>query len=77
MMTMKEACEYVKNKRSANLAIHASRVAIDGYCKSFSEREAKQVKVKQKRAYTKGKNHSHKALWNHNNLSKKQLLTLY
>ena len=74
---MKEACEYVKNKRSANLAIHASRVAIDGYCKPFNVKEAKQVKVTQKRTYTKGKNHSHKALWNHNNLSKKQLLNLY
>lgn len=77
MMTMKEACEYVQNKRLANVAIHVSRVAIDGYCKPFSDREAKQVKVKQKQTYMKGKNHSHKALWNHNNLSKQQLLNLY
>lgn len=77
MMTMKEACEYVQNKRLANVAIHTSKVAVDGYCKSFSDREAKQVKVKQKQTYIKGKNHSHKALWNHNNLSKIELKTLY
>jgi hypothetical protein len=77
MMTMKEACEYVQNKRLANVAIHASRVAIDGYCKSFSGREAKQVKIKQKSTYMKGKNHSHKALWNHKNLSKTELAKLY
>jgi len=77
MMTMKEACAYVQNKRSANVAIHASKVAADGYCKSFSDREAKQVKAKQKQTYMKGKNHSHRTLWNHNNLSKQQLLNLY
>jgi uncharacterized heparinase superfamily protein len=77
MMTMKEACEYVKNKRSANLAIHASKVAIDGYCKPFNMKEAKQVKVSQKSTYMKGKNHSHRALWNHKNLSKTELAKLY
>lgn len=76
-MTMKEACEFVLNKRRLNAIIHADKVAKDGYCKPFNMKEAKQVKVPQKRTYMKGKNHSHRALWNHNNLSKTELAKLY
>lgn len=76
-MTMKEACEYVQNKRKLNAIIHTQKVAIDGYCKPFNMKEAKQVKVRQKSTYMKGKNHSHRALWNHYNLSKTELAKLY
>ena len=41
MMTMKEACEYVKNQKKAN-AIHRNNVvAINGSCSGVTENNTK------------------------------------
>ena len=76
-MTMQEACAFITAKRDRNQARHLTIVAAEGYCKSLNDREYKKVLVKQKQSFTKGKGHSNKALWNHYNLTKTELKTLY
>jgi len=76
-MTMKEACAFITAKRSRNQARHLTIVAAEGYCKQLNDREYKKVLVKQKQSFVKGKGYSNRGLWNHNNLSKIELKTLY
>jgi hypothetical protein len=72
MMTMKEACEYVKNQKVAN-AIHRNNVvAINGSCSGITEKQYKSIKTKAKGAGSRGRKHSHTALWNHYNEPVKQ-----
>lgn len=66
-MTMKEACEYVTNKKKAN-AIHRNNVvAINGSCSGLTEKQYKSIKTKVKGAGSKGRKHSHTKLWDYNN----------
>jgi hypothetical protein len=67
MMTMKEACEYVKNLKKANAIHRNNAVAIDGSCGGLTDKQYKSTKTKAKGAGTKGRNHSHTKLWNHYN----------
>ncbi len=75
---MKEACQYLKEKRARNLANHRSIVAVSGYCKPLNIKEYKQVKTGMKGAANrKAKTFSVTKLWNHNNLTLKQIKEQY
>lgn len=75
-MTMKEACEYVKNSRIEKAAKHRAEVTQGNYCKPFTHKEYKKVKVKGKGAGQKGKKHAHTKLWNSSNHSNR-IHTMY
>jgi len=64
MMTMKEACEYVKNSRLARNRQHRIEVTKGDYCSGLTDREYKRVQVRVKGAGSKGRTHSHTKLWN-------------
>ena len=63
MMTMKEACEYVKNSRLAKNRKHRIEVTRGDYCSGLTDREYKRVQVRAKGAGNKGRTHSHTKLW--------------
>lgn len=65
MMTMKEACAYVKNQKTVN-AIHRNKiVAIDGACSGVTEKQYKSIKTKVKGASSHGRKYSHTKLWSY------------
>jgi len=75
---MKEACQYLEEKRARNLANHQSIVAISGYCKPLNAAEDRKIKTKMKGASNrKAKTFSVTKLWNHNNLTYKQIREQY
>lgn len=63
MMTMKEACEYVKNSRLAKNRKHRLEVTKGDYCSGLTDREYKRVQVRAKGAGSKGRTYSHTKLW--------------
>jgi len=63
MMTMKEACEYVKNSRLAKNRKHRIEVTKGDYCSGLTEKEYNRWHVKVKGAGNKGRTHSHTKLW--------------
>tara|TARA_R100001463_G_scaffold43040_1_gene89913 strand:+ start:214 stop:507 length:294 start_codon:yes stop_codon:yes gene_type:complete len=63
MLTMKEACEYVKNSRIAKAKKHRSEVTQGDFCSGLSDKEYKKYKVKMKGAGSKGRSFSHTKLW--------------
>jgi hypothetical protein len=67
MMTMKEACEYVKNQRKENAIHRNSIVAINGSCSGVTDKQYKGIKTKVKGAGSKGRKHSHNKLWSYYN----------
>jgi hypothetical protein len=69
MMTMKEACEYVKNSRLAKNRKHRIEVTRGDYCSGLTDREYKRVQVRAKGAGSKGRSYSHTKLWSDQNLS--------
>ena len=69
MMTMKEACEYVKNSRLAKAKKHRSEVTQGNYCSGFSNKEYNKVKTPMKKASNKGRTFSHTKLWQSHNYS--------
>ena len=72
MMTAKIVLEYLEDKKKAN-AIHRNNVvAINGSCSGVTEKQYKSIKTKTKGAGSKGRKHSHTALWNHYNEPVKQ-----
>ena len=75
---MKEACQYLKEKRARNRVNHQEIVSVGGYCKPFNQAEYKQVKTGMKGgANRKAKTFSVTKLWNHNNLTYKQIREQY
>ena len=75
---MKEACQYLKEKRARNLANHRAIVAISGYCKPLNAKEDRKIKTKMKGASNrKAKTFSVTKLWNHNHLTYKQIREQY
>ena len=75
---MQEACQYLKEKRARNVANHRSIVAVSGYCKPLTVKEDRQIKTKMKGASNrKAKTFSVTKLWNHNNLTYKQIREQY
>lgn len=69
MMTMKEACEYVKNSRLERNRKHRLEVTQGDYCSGLTDREYKRVQVRVKGAGSKGRSYSHTKLWSDQNLS--------
>jgi hypothetical protein len=63
MMTMKEACEYVKNSRLAKNRKHRIEVTKGDYCSGLTDKEYKRVQVRAKGAGSKGRSFSHNKLW--------------
>jgi len=63
MMTMKEACEYVKNSRIEKAKKHRLEVTKGDYCSGLTDKEYKRVQIRAKGAGSKGRTHSHTKLW--------------
>jgi hypothetical protein len=63
MMTMKEACEYVKNSRLAKNRKHRLEVTKGDYCSGLTTKEYNRWVVRGKGAGNKGRTHSHTKLW--------------
>lgn len=75
---MKEACQYLEEKKARNRANRLNAVNTDGLCKSFTSDDYKQVKTKMKGAANrKAKTFSVTKLWNHNNLTKQEIKAKY
>jgi hypothetical protein len=64
MMTMKEACEYVKNSRLERNRKHRLEVTKGDYCAGLTTKEYNRWRVRGKGAGNKGRTHSHNKLWN-------------
>jgi hypothetical protein len=75
---MKEACQYLEEKKARNRANRINAVNADGMCKSFTNEDYKKVKIKMKSSYgAKAKAHSRSAYWNHYHLTKQELINKY
>ena len=75
---MKEACQFLEEKKARNRANRLSAVNTNGLCKSFTSDDYKQVKTKMKGAANrKAKTFSVTRLWNHNNLTLTELKKKY
>ena len=75
---MKEACQYLEEKKARNKANRINAVNIDGLCKSFTSEDYKQVKTKMKSSYgAKASVFSKTRLWNHYNLTLTEIKEKY
>ena len=75
---MKEACQYLEEKKVRNRANRINAVNINGLCGKFTSEDYKQVKTKMKGAANrKAKTFSVTKYWNHNNLSNKEIKEKY
>ena len=69
MMSMKEACEYVKNSRIARATKHRIEVTQGDFITGFTNKEYRKVKSPMRRASRKGRTFSHTKLWEGHNYS--------
>jgi DNA-binding transcriptional regulator YbjK len=75
---MKEALQYLEEKKARNRSTRINAVNIDGLCKSFTSDDYKKVKTTMKGAANrKAKTFSVTKYWNHNNLSNKEIKDKY
>ena len=75
---MKEACQYLEEKKARNKANRINVVNIDGLCKSFTSEDYKQIKTKMKLSYgAKASAFSRTRLWNHYNLTLTEIKEKY
>lgn len=75
---MKEACQYLEEKKARNSAYRASVISVHGNCAGFNSDDYKQVKTKMKSNYgVKGRKFSHTKLWGHYNLTNKEIKDKY
>ena len=75
---MKEACQYLEEKKARNRVNRINAVNTHGLCKSFTSKDYKQVKTGMKGAANrKAKTFSVTKHWNHNNLSNKEIKERY
>ena len=75
---MKEACQYLEEKKARNRATRIAAVNAYGLCKSFTSEDYKQVKTKMKSAANrKAKTFSVTRYWNYNNLTYKEIKDKY
>lgn len=75
---MKEACQYLQEKRARNRANHQAIVSISGVCKPLTVKEDRKIKIGMKGAANrKAKTFSVTKLWNHNNLTYNELKAKY
>lgn len=76
MMTMKEVCAYVAQKRKADAIHHRETVTQGEYCSGLTAKEYRKVKTKGKSAGSKGRSYSHTKLWESQNRSER-IHTMY
>lgn len=75
---MREACQYLEEKKARNRANRINAVNTNGLCGKFTSEDYKQVKTKMKGAANrKAKTFSVTRYWNHNNLSNKEIKDKY
>lgn len=75
---MKEACQYLEEKKARNKANRINAVNIDGLCKSFTSEDYKKVKTKMKSSYgAKASAFSRTRLRNHYNLTLTEIKEKY
>jgi hypothetical protein len=75
---MKEACQYLEEKKARNRANRMSLIVAHGECAKFNSDDYKQVKTKMKSSYgAKARVFSKTRLWNHNNLSLTEIKERY
>jgi hypothetical protein len=75
---MREALQYLEEKKARNKANRINAVNIDGLCKRFTSDDYKKVKTTMKGAANrKAKTFSVTRLWNHNNLTNKEIKNKY
>jgi hypothetical protein len=75
---MKEACQYLEEKKARNRANRINAVNIDGLCKSFNSNDYKQIKTKMKSSFgAKAKAHSRSGYWNHYHLTLTEIKDKY
>ena len=75
---MKEACQYLEEKKACNRANRINAVNINGLCGKFTSEDYKQVKTKMKGAANrKAKTFSVTKYWNYNNLTLKEIKDKY
>ena len=68
-MDMKEACEYMVNSRKQRCNERLAEVrSIHGEIRPFNAKESKQVIVRGKSVFRKGKTHAFRGLWVHYNV---------
>jgi hypothetical protein len=68
-MTMKELCAYSERTRKQRNNIHLELVRYEyGEIRSFTAKESSKVITRGKSVFRKGKTHSFRGLWNHNNV---------
>ena len=73
MSDMKNALLKMETARANKAKAAWEKTLADGYglCTGLSYREFSRIKVQQKNTFMKGKNFSHRQLWNYNNLNTK------
>lgn len=76
MMTMKEVCAYVAQKRKADAIHHRKTVTQGEYCSGLTAKEYRKVKTKGKGSGSKGRSYSHTKLWAAQNRSER-IHTMY
>mgnify|MGYP001580304779 FL=1 len=76
MMTMKEVCAYVAQKRKADAIHHRKTVTQGEYCSGLTAKEYRKVKTKGKGSGSKGRSYSHTKLWESQNRSER-IHTMY
>ena len=75
---MKEACQYLEEKKVRNRANRINAVNTDGLCKEFNSNDYKQIKTKMKSSYgAKACAFSRTRLWNLYNLTNKEIKEKY
>lgn len=75
---MKEACQYLEEKKARNRANRLAAVNTHGLCKSFNDVDYKKVTIKMKSSYgAKAKAHSRSAYWNHYHLTLTEIKNKY
>ena len=75
---MKEAWQYLEEKKACNKANRINAVNIDGLCKEFNSNDYKQIKTKMKSSYgAKASAFSRTKLWNHYNLTLTEIKERY
>jgi hypothetical protein len=75
---MKEACQYLEEKKARNRANRISVVNTDGLCAEFNSDDYKQIKTKMKSSYgAKASVFSKTKLWNHYNLTLTEIKEKY
>ena len=75
---MKEACQFLEEKKARNKVTRINAVNADGLCAKFNSDDYKKVKTKMKNNYgVKARQFSHNKLWNYYNLKLTEIKDKY